>query len=250
MKSINRTFKILEMVSSSEEGISLTELSRETNIHKSTVHRILNSLIENGYVFQRKNKKYKITFKLFKLGSTVINNNILDEASPLLTELSKETNEVVHLVVQNNSQVVYVDKKNSDYNGSIMGSSIGSTAPMYCTSVGKSLLFESNEKEIRRIWEDSLIEQKTKNTKTSLTDFIKDIEESKKRGYSLDIEENEEGIICIGAPIYNYKDDIIAAISISGPTSRFNEENIKKYSELLLKTVKEISIRLGMTITN
>lgn len=246
VQSVDRVLNILETISKSDRGMGISELSKSTNLHKSTVHRLVSALVENEYLYQSENSKYKLTFKLYEVGSRAVENlSVLDAARSVIEKLAEEVEEVVHLVVRNESEVVYVDKKNPSSHSSIMGSRVGSSNPMYCTAVGKSLLFDSDEKEIQKMWNSSIIKKITENTITDFSDFQEEIEKSKSRGYAIDDEENEKGIRCLGAPIRNYKNEIVAAISVSGPITRVNEENIEEYTKPLLKAVKEISRRLG-----
>lgn len=246
VQSIDRVLNLLELIAKHDKGITLSELCEKIGLHKSTVHRLVGSLIDNGYVYQTEDLKYLITYKLYELGvRTFVNISILDAARESLVNLSNQVGEVVHLVVRNMNEIIYIDKENSGRNSSIMGSSIGSSAPMYCTSVGKAMLFDASDYELENIWNTSIIVKKTDKTIVNLELFKKELAESKKKGYAIDDEENELGIRCFGAPIYNYRNNIIAAISLSGPISRLSKEDGEKYYIPLLKAAKEISQKMG-----
>lgn len=246
VQSLDRAFNILEIISEHQSGISLTDLSERSGLHKSTVFRLASSLMENGYIEQTANSLYKITYKMYEIGSRVYENlSIIEAARDSLEKLVKEVGEVGHLVIRNDTKIIYIDKINSGRNSAIMGSSIGSTAPMYCTSVGKAMLFNAKEKEIKNLWEKSKIVGRTESTITDVEDFIEDIKISKERGYSIDNEENELGIRCIGAPIYNSTNNICGALSISGPISRINSETLESYAQPLIEATQEISRKMG-----
>lgn len=246
VQSIDRTLNLLEKISESENGISLAELSELTDLHKSTVHRLVGSLISHGYVVQLPDTRYKITYKLYKLGVNAFSNlNIVEAARESIERLSTKVEEVVHLVVRDDTKIIYIDKENSGRTSAIMGSRIGSTAPVYATSVGKSMLFDSSEKEIKDLWDRSEIKSITDKTITNFDEFRENIDISKKRGYAIDDEENEMGIRCYGAPIYDYTNKIIGAVSLSGPISRVNEENAEKYYIPLIEAAKDISKKMG-----
>lgn len=246
VQSLDRAFSILEVISESRSGITLKDLSIKTGLHKSTVHRLTSSLVENGYVEQIENSLYKITYKMYEVGSKAYDHlSIVDAARDSMDKLVQEVGEVVHLVIRKDTQILYIDKINSGRNSAIMGSSIGSLAPMHCTSVGKAMLFEASIDEIKNLWDRSNIIENTKSTISNYEDFLEEIRISKKRGYSIDNEENELGIRCIGAPIYNSANRICAAISISGPISRINSDTIDYYSKPLVEATKEISKKMG-----
>lgn len=246
VQSLDRALNILETIAAHESGIGISELSQITNLHKSTVHRLTSAWVENHYVEQTEDGRYRLSYKLYELGAKLFANLDVEEvAHPFLVKLADELNEVVHLVVRNNNEIIYVDKCNSDANSALMGSKIGSSAPLYCTSVGKAVLFQTSDSEVEKIWANMLIEPKTNNTILTLDDFLSDIAISRKRGYALDLEENEKGIICIGAPIYDAKHNICAALSISAPSSRLTERNCHRYALPLLKATRAISQALG-----
>lgn len=246
VQSIDRALNLLEIISKYKNGISITSLSEETKLHKSTVHRLVSSLVFHGYVTQLDDAKYKLSYKLYRLGVNAFSDlSLVDVARDNIIKLSREVGEVVHLVIRNKNEVIYIDKENPSRSSSIMGSRIGSSAPIYCTSVGKAMLFDSNDYEIMNIWESIKIDSKTHKTITDFERFKKEIEYSKKLGYAIDDEENEIGISCIGAPIYDYTNKIIAAISLSGPIIRVNKMNLEKYVQPLIREAKDISKKLG-----
>lgn len=249
VQSIDRMFNILELIADSDEGIGISELSSATKLHKSTVHRLVTSLIENGYVDQLDNSKYTVTYKLYEIGSKVLSKvNLTDASREIIDRLANEIKEVVHLVVRNGNEIIYIDKKNPGSNSSIMGSRIGSSAPLYCTSVGKSMLFNSSDQELKEVWKESVIEKKTENTIVDFNSFKEEIYVSKSRGYAIDDEENEVGIRCVGAPIFDYGNNIVAAISLSGPVSRVSKDNIEKYYKPLTKAAYQISKNMGYVL--
>lgn len=245
VQSIDRMFNILEEISIHDDGIGISDLSDKVNLHKSTVHRLVSSLIENGYVKQQEDTKYKITHKLYEIGvRSIAKQNIAGASRDIIKNLARTTGEVIHLVVRNGVDIVYIDKETPYSNTALMGSTIGSSAPIYRTSAGKAMLFEDSIKQIKKLWDSSKIEQKTRNTITDYHKFKKEISSSIARGYATDNEENELGIFCIGAPIYNYKNEICAGISLSAPVDRV-KENINDYSKSVKDSAFEISLKMG-----
>ena len=246
VQSVDRVLNLLELVSEKKDGTTISDLTSKTDLHKSTIHRLLGALVENGYIVQTEDQKYKISYKLYKLGVNALSGtNVVETARDIIKVLSKDVKEVVHLVVRDDVEVVYVDKENSYSNLSIMGSRIGSNAPMYTTSVGKALLFNAEESEIKYVWDNSEIKKITTNTHTDYKSFLKDVMVSKERGYAIDDEENEKGIKCTGAPICNFKNEIVAAISISVPIAHIEDNGIEYYAQKVKDSALEISRRLG-----
>jgi len=246
VQTVERALTILEVLSDYPDGLRITEISAITNLHKSTVHRLLGSLMQNGYVKQNlETSKYQLTFKLFELGSKKIKSmDIVSAAKHHISTLNDKTNEVIHLVVPEGAEVIYVYKAET-LNTIRMHSYIGMKSPMYCTAVGKAILASLSPSEIMEIWEKSTINKNTPNTITDLDDLMKELELVKAQGYAVDKEENELGVTCIGTAIFDYTGAPNAAISISGPTSRITGEKMQSFAKLLIETSEQISNELG-----
>ena len=247
VQSIERAFIILEQLSEHPNGMQITKLATDTNLSKSTVHRLLSTLIELQYV--RKDsvtERYYLSYRALYLTRNILSNSsLITVARPLLENLVKEINETVHLCVEENEEVVYVDKIES--NQTIrMYSRIGSRAPMYCTGVGKMMLSGKDNHTLQEIISRIHFTKRTNYTILTPTDLLEEISTIRKSGYSLDNIENEEGIRCIAAPIYDFSGKIIASFSISGPSTRVTMERIEhELAEKILKTSRAISAQLG-----
>lgn len=246
VQSVDRTLSILELLSDYEKGLGITEISEKVNLHKSTVHRLLNTLMVKGYVQQNEDtNRYKLTLKLFELGSKKVEKmNIVNVARPLLKELMEKTNEVIHLVVREGIEIVYVAKVESQ-NPIRMYSRIGKKSPMYCTAVGKSMMAHMNEEEVNSIWNNSKVEKLTEYTVTDFKTFKDNINLIKNQGYAIDEQENEVGIRCIAASVFDYNGNIVGAISISGSIISFKEDKIDEFSKLIIEYANKISQELG-----
>lgn len=239
-----KLFKAIELLA--EKGaLSLTEISNYLDLNKSTVHRILNSLIFMDYVKQEeKTLKYGLSFKLCNLASKFLaHNDMISIIHPYLIELANKTNETVHLVERYDTMAIYIDKVETSKNSIRLYSTIGKSIPLYCSGVGKAILAEKTKEEILDIWNQSEIIKITEKTITKFDEFEIKIEEAQERGYACDIEENEIGVHCVG--IYINVPNKEYAISISAPKERLNEETIKIYGKYLLETKEKIERHLS-----
>lgn len=247
VQSVDRAFDILEALRDEDE-IGLIALSRKVNLNKSTVHRLLNTLIYRGYVNQNsENNKYKLSFKFLEIGNSCLNSlDIVSIAKPHIKKLSDKTNEVVHLVLIEKSEIVYIDKIES-HNTIRMHSYIGKRIPIYCTAVGKAYMAHLKDNEFLSLWNniENNLNKLTENTITSKEKMIKELDDIRNNGFAVDNEENEKGVICVAAPIFNYDKSIKYAISISTPKMRINKEKIKCFGKLVNETTKAISKDLG-----
>lgn len=246
VQSVDRTLTILEVLSDYSDGIGITEISDLVNLHKSTVYRLLSTLIYKGYVVQdEESSKYKITFKLFELGSKKVDKlDLLKSSKPYTKMLMESINEVVHLIIREEADIIYIDKVEAN-NTISMKSRIGKRAPMYCTATGKAMLAFLPEDEILKVWHSSKIVKLTENTITDFITFKKELQTIKRNGYAIDDEENEIGVKCVGAPIFNMSGDVVAAISLTGPMHRITDDKIDFISKEVMKYANLISKEIG-----
>ncbi len=250
VQSIDRVIDILEALAEEKGVCGLTTLSHKTGLHKSTVHRLLNTLLQRGYIEKEPgNDNYQLGMKLLFLGSAILDRmDIRRIAKPFLEEISKLTREVVHLAILDNGETVYIDKVEGTDSSIRMYSQIGKRGPVHCTGVGKVLLSGLDNSEVDGILKEKGMSQYTENTITDINEFKAHLEEVRQKGYALDEREHEEGIRCIAVPIYDLKGKIIAAISVSGPVMRFTKERVADLQGELLKTSQNISYQLGHSI--
>ncbi len=243
VQSIDRAFDILECLSCEHKGIRLTDLSEQLGLHKSTVHRILNSMQERGYV-EKADRSYKLGPGFIHLSSQFLNSiELKTEAEPLLRSLSDETGQTVFMAVREDTDVVYIDKV-EQFNSLRRYSIIGTRAPVYCTSLGRALLFDSDEIYIRNLLKKIELKKITRNTVTNVENLIEMITEFNERGWSEDNEEHQEGVRCAGAPVYDYRRRIIAAISTAWSVRKTGTDP-DVIGRLVKETAEQISKRLG-----
>lgn len=237
----NRIFQVMEYLAQ-HNSCGLLELSTSLNLNKTTVHRILNSLIYMGYVKQDSDtSKYSPTLKICSLSNQILASiDITDVARPYLKELVKLSGETVHLVQLDGVQAVYIDKVESHQNSVRLISRIGKSVPLYCSGVGKAMLADMEETRIQSIWQKSQINKWTSYTITDFHQFQKELEQIRINGYALDCEENELGVRCIAASLKDYSGSPKYAFSISAPSNRMGEEHLDALKPLILETKQKI----------
>lgn len=227
-------------------GIGVTEIAKQIDINKSSVYRILSTLVQYGYIEQdSETGRYKLGYKFLEVSTKLLDSiDLREEAKPFLLELENETNEVIHLVVYDQGEVVYIEKLEGNETLR-MHSKVGKRAPMHCTSVGKAILAHLPSSVVLEILERRGMAMHTEHTITDKDQFLKELIQVKQKGYALDLEENETGITCIAAPIFDHLGKVIAAISISGPTIRMTDERMESLQDRMIEIGKQISARLG-----
>ena len=244
INAVGRTLAILEALSK-EEAINLEHLSKATGLPKATLLRFLSTLVNLGYVFRDDGDNYHLTLKMFSIGSRSLNHiNLVDTARPFTKMLSKELGETVHMGILEEDKAVYILKDESNYTIR-MYSRVGKAIPLYCTAIGKIFLSEMSQEDLNSYLETHPLKPFTPKSIRSIKALKENLELVKKRGWSIDDEEHEENIMCIGAPIKDYTGTVVAAISVSFPLFRFNKENFETITEKISNTAKEISKILG-----
>lgn len=246
VQSVDRTLCILELLSDYEEGLGITEIGEKLELHKSTVHRLLNTLIYKEYVKQNKNtSRYEITLKLFELGNKKLEKmDLVTIAKPYLKELMEKTNEVTHLVVREGTDIIYMAKMEPFKSISVY-TRLGMSKPMYCTAMGKAMLSHMEDDEIQEIWNASYVQKLTDNTVVDFNKLKEKLIEAKEKGYAIDDQEVEIGIKCLGTVIRDYTGNVCGAISISSSILTLTEEKNVYFSKLILEYADKISKELG-----
>lgn len=245
-QSVYKAFKIIELLSHHRDATGLRDLARELDMSPSTVYRFMSSLKDLGYIKQdAKTSKYRLSLKFAWLGSNVLESvQVTDLAQPYMEELTRNTNETTHLAVLEGLEFVYVAK--IDGNQAVnMSSRIGNRGTLYSTSIGKVLLAYIAEQERLAIIQELDMPPKTKNTIITRDELIHQLEEVRKSGYAIDDEENEIGIRCIGAPIFDHRGEAIAALSLSGWKVTMTTRRIATLPKGLMATANKISEELG-----
>lgn len=246
VKSVGRALDIITLVSLKKGGLGVTEIAKQIDINKSSVYRILSTLAQYGYIEQDEDTgRYKLGYKFLEISSKLLESiDLRAEARPFLQQLEDETNEVIHLVVYDQGEVVYIEKL--DGNQTLrMHSKVGKRAPVHCTSVGKAILAYLPLNVVLDILDRKGMALHTDKTITNKDIFIQELASVKRNGYALDLEENEYGITCIAVPIFDHLGKVIAAASISGPTLRMTDERMTHLQARMLHIGKQISVRLG-----
>lgn len=241
-----RIFHTIEYLAQSGPT-GLQDLSSELGLNKSTVHRILNSLICMDYVRQDgETSKYSLSFKFCKISNQILaQNSMVDIARPYIKQLAELSGETVHLVQIDNIHAVYIDKVESPRNSVRLVSMVGKSIPLYCSGVGKAMLADMPDEKIRSVWEQSDIQKITEYTITDFSRFQKAIQDIRRNGYSLDNEENEAGVRCIAVSLKSFQGKPSYAVSISAPKDRMDDDRIQELKSMILDAKEKILQETG-----
>ncbi len=250
VQSLERALDILERVAADENGRSVGSVARELGLHKSTASRLVRALAERGYLqLDQATRRYRVGLQLVELAGAYLDNlELRVEAKPEMYQLSEQSGHTVFLAMLQESQVVYIDK--TEHYGSLRRYAIiGTRAPAYSTALGKALLLERPEEEARAVLSEALEKDagavRTPNTHTSVESLLAELRHAREHGFTVDREENERGVRCVGAPIMDYRGRTMAAVSVSAPADQIPEERIEGLGALVRQAAERISGKIG-----
>ncbi len=238
---------ILEAFDYEHEDRRIAELARKLNLHKNRIFRLLATLETRGYVEQDKESgNYRLGSRTFEVGNVFLHHlGIRRQAHPMLVELVGKCNETAYLAVLDGPEVIYVSMHETTHSVRI-APKLGHRLPAYCTAAGKcQLAYESRDK-LDEMLRGHPLTARTEKTISDYEDFFTHLREIGRNGYATEDEEWEWGVRSVAAPIRDYAHRVIAAVAVSGPSSRIPPERIDgELIPLAREAAARISQRLG-----
>jgi IclR family KDG regulon transcriptional repressor len=242
-QSFTRSLNVLQMIADFDGAPTVTDLLVETELTRPTLYRILASLEAEGLIQRERDKSYSLGLRLVSLSRKALAENDLRKiARPLLEKLRDETGETVHLALRSGDELVYIDKIESTATVR-MTSTIGTRVPFHSSGVGKAFLSALSPLEAEELIEGLEMPQITAYTNTDKDVLRAVVAQSRVQGYVFDEQENEEGIVCFGAPICAVNGAPVASVSVSIPKFRLQPDT-DFYFVPLLKWTRQISALL------
>lgn len=247
VQSIERGFQILELLRKEERAMGVSEIAKLLGLTTTTAHRILSALRNCRAVQQDpKTHLYDLNDHLLLYGKAVLNRfSFLSSIHPILGELSKRVGETVFMgILDEQFDLIYIDQVDSLDHPLRMTPQIGLRQPAHCTSLGKVLLANLPAERQNLFLSRGTFPKKTEFTLTTEKELREELTRISTLGFALDQEEMENGIYCVAAPIQNTR-EVIAAVSISGPSSRMQS---KGYDTTLSKEIVATAARVSQYI--
>lgn len=245
VRAVERAARILECFDNENPEKGLSEIAQAVDLHKSTTHRIVTTLLQYGFLERASDgQRYRLGIRLANLGFLVIQRmDIRREAIPVMTRLRDQWDETCDLSIFDDNHVFYIEVMHSNHALRI-AAAIGQHLPAHCTASGKLFLANMNFQDLDSFLERPL-QAHTENTVTSPDELNKQLQQIREQGYSVDQEEYEVGISAVSTPIRNQSGAMVAALSIPGPTSRMTPTRVTEISAALIEASRSISRRLG-----
>lgn len=247
VQSVERALTLLETLTEHPDGCSLKLLSVETGLNKSTIHRLLHTMMCFKFIHQDpETEKYSLGTRILYLSNCLLDSlDIRAIASLPLKELCKKTGESAHLLIMQGDSAVYVSKVENPQRAVRMYSMIGKSIPLYCSSGGKAMLAWMPEENARQILESRQLKRITSATITNPDVLMAQFQKVREHGFATDWFEHEESVFCLASPVFDSQSRPVAAVSIAGTPLQFNPDNYNLFCEYVLQTARTISERLG-----
>lgn len=244
--AIERAFHILEALSEAENGSGISELSKDLGLAKSTTFNVLTSLAQLGYCYKSaEDGKFHLSLKLFSLGSAAAERlDLRRVAASILRGLADRTGETINLGTIQGDEAVYIDCLPSAHPVTVV-TWPGQRLPLHSTALGKALLAWRPLDLAQSILACSDLKAFTGETRTSIPQILSDLERVREQGYALDNEEDALGMRCIGAPVFDQRGEVVAAISLTAPVQRLPEADFGPVAAQVIAGARQISKRLG-----
>jgi DNA-binding IclR family transcriptional regulator len=240
---ISKVFKILEAIQGSPSGLTLKPICDVTGVHKSTAHRFLKHLEHDGYLIRTDTGAYLIGPKFSQLSVRANHRATLQAvARPILWELWKSTRETVNLATLDQGMVLYIEVIESPHEFRL-ASRVGSRRSLHATALGKALAAFLPEEQREKVLSAIQFQPVTANTIMNLVQFREELDIVRKQGYA--VEETTLGARCVGAPILGAGQEVIAAVSVSGPITRISPNQVPLLAGAVMSAARAISVAMG-----
>ena len=246
VQSLGRAFAILEEVARHREGIGLAELSKLVGLHNSTTFHLAKTLVSLGYLRQEKDsKRYRVGRPLFALAASALDEiEMVNVATPILEDLSRETSESGHFAVRMGDAVVVI-ARTSGPGAFQLTDRVGVVRPAHCTALGKIILASLRPDQLKRFLERVDMKPSTKKSITDIPVLLREIAEIKRTGIAFDDGEFNPEVRCIAVPVLDFTGQIIGALGISGPIWRMSNQAIQGHAKIVRVAANRLSTEFG-----
>ncbi|MEP7456607.1 IclR family transcriptional regulator [Phyllobacterium sp. SB3] len=246
IQSLHRAMSILQVVAHAREGVGLADLCKEIGLHSSTTFHLAKTLVTLGLLRQdAQSKRYRVGSTLFGLATGALDEiEILNVASPFLTQLALDTGESSHIAVLAGKDVVIIGKQ--DAAASIrLAERVGSARPSYATAIGKAMLSGFTAMMLDEYFEKTDLVSITPKTVTDIDTLRKAIEDVRETGIAFDDGEFDSEVRCLASPVFDFRGQVIAAIGITAPMFRMTLGKISEVSDQVKRAARQLGAQFG-----
>jgi DNA-binding IclR family transcriptional regulator len=246
VQSLGRAFSILEEVARHREGIGLAELSKLVGLHNSTTFHLAKTLVSLGYLRQEKdNKRYRVGRPLFALAASALDEiEMVNVATPVLEDLSRETSESSHFAVRMGDSVVVI-ARTSGPGAFQLTDRVGVVRPAHCTALGKIILASLRPEQLRRFLERAELKPSTPKSITDVGVLTREIAEVQRTGVAFDDGEFNAEVRCVAVPVTDFTGQVVGALGISGPIWRLSNQALHASAQVVQAAADRLSVEFG-----
>jgi len=242
LRAVERAVEVLNILAEHPSGLSLADLARTSDVPMTTLHRLLGVLRESTLVRETAEGRYAVGSGAVVLGRAFLDGLDLREAArPAMADVVSATSETCHLGILASVHIVYIEKVDSPHPVR-MYSRVGGTNPALSTAIGRAILAHSPAPVVDEVVESS---RRLFGHSARAEDVQAVLEQVRRQGYSTDLQDNELGICCVGAPVFDHGGRVVAGISVSTPASRFDRAHLDETGQLVRAAAGRISAALG-----
>jgi DNA-binding IclR family transcriptional regulator len=246
VQSLGRAFAILEEVARHREGIGLADLSKLVGLHNSTTFHLAKTMVSLGYLRQEKEtKRYRVGRPLFALAASALDEiEMVNVATPVLEELSRETSESSHFAVRMGDAVVVI-ARTSGPGAFQLTDRVGVVRPAHCTALGKIILASLRPDQLKRFLERVDMKPSTGKSITDVAVLLREIAEIRRTGIAFDDGEFNPEVRCVAVPVTDFTGQVIGALGISGPIWRLSNQALHNSAQIVQAAAGRLSREFG-----
>jgi IclR family acetate operon transcriptional repressor len=242
VQSLERAFMLLETMADAGGVISLSQLAADAQLPLPTIHRLIRTLVDLGYVRQEASRQYSLGPRLIRLGETT-SRMVGRWSRPVMEGLAHQLGESVNLAMLDGDQVVYVGQVMASQNSMRMFTEVGRRVLPHSTGVGKAILAQMDPAEVRALVSRTGMPARTEHTITDPEELAAELERTRSRGYALDEGEQEIGVRCVAVAVPGTPQPL--ALSVSGPLPRMTDAVVERAVAPLREAAERIGAEIG-----
>jgi DNA-binding IclR family transcriptional regulator len=242
---LDRTIAVLQAVADSDTDLAAAEIARQLRLHKSTVHRLLVVLEHYRLIKKSPEGTYRLGTRLIELGESAIARLRLSEhAKPFLRELAHHTGEGAHVTILSGSEMLSIAHVEGRWSLQSL-TRTGQRTQIHCTAAGKAVLAFMSDEACNEVISRLNFTRKTRRTIVKPSAYKLELMRVHDNGFALDDEEFEEGLRCVGAPVFDHRGHVVASISTAAPVFRLRKDRLPEVARLVMAAAQGLSEDLG-----
>ncbi|WP_120003497.1 IclR family transcriptional regulator [Nesterenkonia muleiensis] len=246
--ALRRGLDVLELFVNGPTELTVPEIVRQLQLPRTSAHELVTTLIDRGYlrpVGEPTSNRFSLGVRTLELGNAYETGlDLVREGKQIATKLSARCNETVQLGILSGSDVVYIAKVESSRPVRLV-SDVGRRLPAHCTAIGKALLAGLTDDEVTALYPNEKLPKITRCSIGDLGELRRELNLVRERGWAIDANESSEGLACVGSQVYDRSKTVRAAMSISVPTTRWDDERSAQLASMVVDATSELATILG-----